>query len=270
MKNLDKVQALIAGDGELPVMVAKIAAREGFDVICISLSHKNRNQLHKYCKKVYTFGVGEVTKIINTLKENSVKQLTFIGKVSKEVLFRNPRLDKKAFNLLKSAKQLNDDALMLIMVEELEREGIKVLDQTLFIKELLVKKGTLGNIEPDNQQLEDIEFGFKTAKEIGGLDIGQSVVVQDKMILAVEAIEGTDKCIERGGKLGSKRATVVKVSKPKQDKRFDIPTVGLRTLHVMKRFGANVLALEANETFIVEEEKMIEYANKHNIVVVAV
>ncbi len=270
MEKLEKIQALIAGDGELPVHVARMAARDGYDVVCISLSHKNRDGLHKYCKKVYTYGPGEVLKILETLQNENAKQVTFIGKVSKEILFRNPKLDKKAVELLKQAKKLNDDAVMLILVKELEDRGFEVLDQTLFIKELLVKKGVFSAIQPTEAQLADIDFGFQTAKEMGRLDIGQTVVVQNKMILAVEAIEGTDKAIERGGRLSNKAAVVVKVSKPSQDKRFDIPTVGLRTLKTMRRYGANVLAVEAGETFIVEEEKMINFANKYKMVVVAV
>ena len=270
MEKLDKIQALIAGDGELPVHVARMAAREGYDVICISLCHKNRDSLHKYCKKVYAFGPGEILKILETLKNEKARQLTFIGKVSKEILLRNPKLDKKALEMLKQAKKLNDDAVMMILVEELEENNIKVLDQTLFIKELLVQKGVLSKLEPTEEQKADIDFGFKMAKEIGRLDIGQTVVVQNKMVVAVEAIEGTDKAIERGSRLSKKPTTVVKVSKPAQDKRFDIPTVGLRTLKTMKRYGANVLALEAGETFIVEEDKVINFANKNNMVVVAV
>jgi len=272
MENMNKIQALIAGDGELPVQVAKMAARDGHDVICISLSKKNRDELHKYCKKVYTYGPGEILKILDTLKQENVKQLTFIGKVSKEILFRNPKLDKRAIEMLKKAVKLNDDSVMLILVEELEKHGIEVIDQTLFIKELLVKENVFTKLKPTNEQLIDIDYGFQIAKEMGRLDIGQTVVVQNKMILAVEAIEGTDKAITRGAKLANKAkaAVVVKVSKPTQDKRFDIPTVGLRTLKTMKRYGANVLAVEAGETFIVEEEKMINFANRHKMVVVAV
>ena len=208
---------------------------------------------------------------MDTLKSENVKQLTFIGKVSKEVLFKNPKLDKQAVDLLLKAKKLNDDAIMLMAVDNLEKEGIEVLNQTIFIKELLVKKGVLGKIQPTKEQEADMEFGFEIAKELGKIDVGQSVVVKNKMVLALEAIEGTDKTIERGSKLAKKGgAVVVKVSKPKQDNRFDIPTVGLKTLKTMKRFGASVLAIEANETFIVEEEKMIDFANKNNIVVVAI
>ena len=267
---LNKIQGLIAGNGELPVCLAKSAQRSGFDVIAVSLSPSNRKQLEKYCSKVYSYGAGELQKIVATLHAENVKQLTFIGKVSKGMLFRNPRLDKRALKLIQNLKRLNDDGIMLSFINELDKENIEVLDQTIFIKDVLVTRGVLGNIQPTSTQTEDINYGFELAKEMGRLDIGQTVVVQNKMVLAVEAIEGTDKAIERGCKLGSVGSVVVKVSKPKQDKRFDIPTVGMNTLRTMYRYGARVLAVEADETFIVEKSRMIKFADSRNIVVVAV
>ena len=134
----------------------------------------------------------------------------------------------------------------------------------------MVQRGVLTKLAPTEAQNADIEYGFKIAKQMGGLDIGQSVVMKDRMIMAIEAIEGTDKCIKRGGKLArGKNAVVVKVSKPAQDKRFDIPAVGLRTIKTMKRYGANVLALESGETIIVNREEMVQFANKNGIVIVA-
>ena len=134
----------------------------------------------------------------------------------------------------------------------------------------MVQKGTLTKLSPTETQSMDIDYGFKIAKQMGGLDIGQSVVMKDRMIMAIEAIEGTDRCIKRGCKLARKKdAIVVKVSKPAQDKRFDIPAVGLRTIKTMKKYGANVLALESGETIIVNQDKMIDFANKHNMVIVA-
>ena len=145
------------------------------------------------------------------------------------------------------------------------------MDQTIFIKNLMVQKGVLTKLAPNEAQNIDIEYGFKIAKQMGGLDIGQSVVMKDRMIMAIEAIEGTDRCIKRGGKLArGKNAVVVKVYKPEQDKRFDIPAVGLRTIKTMKKYGANVLALESGETIIVNAKEMIEFANKNKMVIVAV
>lgn len=268
---LENTQCLIAGDGQLPVKMAQYANENGFNVIAISLSNDNAKDLEKYCSKVLSFGFGQADSIKKALIENEIKQITFLGKVSKTMLLRRPRLEPLAIELLRQAPKLNDDAIMLIAVRELEKLGITILDQTIFIKSLMVSKGNLTKLKPNKDQFIDIEYGYKTAKEMGKLDIGQSVVMKDKMIMAVEAIEGTDKCIKRGAKLARKKgAVVVKVSKPNQDKRFDIPAVGLRTLKVMKRYGADVLALEEGETIIVEQEKMIEYADRNNMIVVAI
>ena len=134
----------------------------------------------------------------------------------------------------------------------------------------MIPAGVLGKHKPTEAQMEDVNYGFWLAKEMGKVDVGQSVVIKDKMAMAVEAIEGTDVCIKRGAKLARKGACVIKVAKPKQDKRFDIPAVGLRTLKTMKRYKANLLAVEANETIIVDQEEVIKYADAHNIVLMAV
>ena len=267
---LEHKQCLIAGDGQLPVNMAKSAKQNGFEVICISLSSDNYKELKKYCSKVVSYGPGQVDSIKKFLKDEEIKQLTYLGKVSKTMLVKRPKLEKTAIELLKEMKKLNDDAIMLKIVEQLENIGITILDQTIFIKNLMIQKGVLTNIAPTEAQNADIEYGFKIAKQMGGLDIGQSVVMKDRMIMAIEAIEGTDRCIKRGAKLAKrKNAIVVKVSKPAQDKRFDIPAVGLRTIKTMKKYGANLLALESGETIIVDKEKMVDFANKHKMVIVA-
>jgi len=267
---LEQKQALIAGDGLLPVKMAQAAKDNGFDIIGISLSADNLNQLKKYCSKVYSVCPGEVLKIQNILETEEIKQLTFLGKVHKGLILKRPKFDSKALEMVKNAIKLNDDEVMLVLVRELDAIGITVLDQTIFIKNLMVPAGVLGKHNPTPSQMEDVTCGFSLAKEMGKLDVGQSVVIKDKMIMAVEAIEGTDKCIIRGAKLAKKGASVIKVSKPTQDKRFDIPTVGLRTLQVMKKYKANLLTVEANETIIVDQEKVIKFADKNNIVIMAV
>ncbi len=187
------------------------------------------------------------------------------------MLLKRPKLEPMAIEFLKEAPKLNDDAIMLKIVSLMEEIGITILDQTIFIKSLMVQKGVMTKTQPTENQMQDVEYGYKIAKEMGNLDIGQSVVMKNKMIMAVEAIEGTDKCIKRGAKLARHGgAVVVKVAKPKQDKRFDIPTVGLKTLRVMKHYGASVLALEAGETIIVNQEAMVKYADKNNMVILAV
>lgn len=267
---LEQKQGLVAGDGLLPVKMAQYAKENGFDVVAISLSADNYNQLKKYCSKVYSCAPGEVLKITKILKDEGIKQLTFLGKVHKGLLLKRPKFDARALELLKNAKKLNDDEVMLGIVAEMDRNGVTVIDQTIFIKSLMIPAGVLGKQKPTAEQMEDVNYGFALAKEMGKLDIGQSVVVKNRMIMAVEAIEGTDKCIMRGAKLARKDASVIKVAKPSQDKRFDIPAVGLRTLETMKKFKANLLAVEANETIIVDQEKVVKFADKNNIVIMAV
>lgn len=267
---LENKQGLIAGDGTLPVKMAQYAKENGFEVVCISLSNDNLSQLKKYCSKVYSCHPGEINKIEGILKNEEIKQLTFLGKVNKSVLLKLYKFDSRAIEILKTVTRLNDDEVMLLIVKEMEKLGITVLDQTIFIKNLMIPAGVLGKHKPTKEQMEDVNYGFWLAKEMGKVDVGQSVVIKDKMVMAVEAIEGTDKCIRRGAKLAKKNSCVVKVAKPKQDKRFDIPTVGLRTLHTMRRYKSNLLAVEANETIIVDQEKVIKYADEHNIVLMAV
>ncbi len=267
---LENKQGLIAGDGTLPVKMAQYAKENGFEVVCISLAKDNLRQLKKYCSKVYSCHPGEVNRIEQILKDEEIKQATFLGKVHKRVLLQLHKFDKRAIELLQEAQRLNDDQVMLLIVKEFEKAGITVLDQTIFIKNLMIPSGVLGKIKPTEAQMEDVNYGFWLAKEMGKIDVGQSVVIKDKMIMAVEAIEGTDMCIKRGSKLAKKNAVVVKVAKPSQDKRFDIPAIGLRTLKTMKKYKADLIAVEANETIIVDQEKVIQFADENNIVIMAV
>lgn len=267
---LEQKQGLIAGDGLLPIKMAQHAKDNGLEVVAISLSADNFNQLKKYCSKVYSCSPGEVLKIEKILKDEQIKQLTFLGKVHKSLLIKRPKFDTKAREMLAAALKLNDDQVMLTIIEEMEKIGITILDQTIFIKSCMIPAGVLGKHKPTSAQIDDVNYGFGLAKEMGKLDIGQSVVIKNKMIMAVEAIEGTDKCIRRGSKLAKKGAAVIKVAKPSQDKRFDIPAVGLKTLQTMKKYGATLLAVEANETIIVDQDKVIKFADKNNIVVMAV
>ncbi len=267
---LDNKLGLIAGNGQLPVIWSKNAHMNGIEVVSISLSADNKKQLKNYCSKVYDFGPGQIERISEVLKNEGIKQLAFIGKVHKGLVLRRPKFDATAIELLKKAKRLNDDAVMLLAVSELEKIGITVLDQTIFIKNLMVSSGVLGKHNPTKEQEDDAKYGFWVAKAMGQVDIGQTVVIKDKMVMAVEAIEGTDKCIQRGAKIAKKGAVVVKTAKPSQDTRFDVPAFGLETLKIMKKNKASVIAVEAGKTIIVDQQKAIEYADANNIVVMAI
>ena len=267
---LENKQGLISGDGILPVRMAQYAKENGFEVVCISLSRDNVRDLKKYCSKVYSCHPGEVNKIESILRDEQIKQLTFLGKVHKKVLLQLHKFDKRAIDLIKDAVRLNNDQVMLMIVQELAKIGVEVLDQTIFIKNLMIPAGVLGKHKPTKEQMDDVNYGFWLAKEMGKIYVGQSVVIKDKMIMAVEAIEGTDSCIKRGAKLAKRGAVIVKVAKPKQDKRFDIPAIGMKTLRTMRCKRASLIAVEANETIIVDQEKVIKYADEHNIVIMAV
>lgn len=267
---LEKKQGLIAGNGKLPIIWAKNASENGIEVICISLASDNKRELKKYCSKVFDLGPGQIQKIEDVLVAEEIKQLTFIGKVSKSLVLKRPKFDAKAIEILKQAKRLNDDAVMLLAVKELEKLGITVLDQTLFIKNLMVPPGVLGKHKPTEEQMNDVNYGFWVAKAMGQIDIGQTVVLKNKMVMAVEAIEGTDKCIKRGAKIAKYGAVVVKTAKPSQDKRFDIPAFGTDTLKVMKKYKAKVIAVEAGTTIFADGEDALKYADANGIVVLAV
>ena len=267
---LEHKQGLIAGDGLLPVKMAQYAKENGFEVVAISLSPDNCKELKKYCSKVYSCCPGEAKKIEKILIDEGIKQLTFLGKVSKSILLKRPKFDVKALDFIRKAVRLNDDRVMLMIIGELGEIGVTVLDQTIFIKNLMIPSGVLGKTQPTKEQAEDVNYGYWLAKETGKLDIGQSVVIKNKMIMAVEAIEGTDRCIKRGCKLAKKDACIIKVSKPKQDKRFDMPAIGLNTLKTMRKYKAKLIAVEANETIIADQEKTVKYADKHGIIIMAV
>jgi DUF1009 family protein len=195
------------------------------------------------------------------------------GKVPKALLYKNKVSvipDMKAIKLLFSLRDRADDTIMNAVVNELEKNGIILRSTTDFTRNLLATAEVMTLRKPSKNELKDIEFGLDIAKGMGLLDIGQTVVVKDMAVMAVEAIEGTDEAIKRGGRLAEKNAIVVKVSKPRQDLRFDVPVVGVDTLHSMKKVAAKVLALEAGKCIIVDKEKFIKEADKEGIVVVGI
>lgn len=264
-----KTIGLLAGVGRLPVEFARAAKGMGFSVVAIGLLPEVDAELATVAHQYYAANIGELATILGILKDNSVKEVTMLGKVTKELMFSGkvPVIDARMQKLLLSLPDNSDDTIMLGFVRELASEGIGVLDQTQFIKALMPVPGILTKRQPTQTELLDIEFGFMMAKEIGRLDIGQTVVIKNQAVMAVEAIEGTDACIRRGGQLGHGKVTVVKTAKPKQDMRFDVPGVGPATLQAMIDVGATVLAIEAGKTLLVHREQVIQMADQHNITI---
>ena len=264
-----KTVGLIAGKGKLPRVVAAAARQRGYRVVCIMLDPvADDEKLQGSVDVLEKINVGKLGKILDALKKNGAKEAVLAGKVSKELLYKSRITpDIRAMKLLWMLKDRKDDTVMLAITGEMEKEGIKLLDTTGFCGDILVPDGPLTRKEPTKPQWKDIEFGFRMSKEMGRLDIGQTVVVKDMAVMAVEAIEGTDKAIKRGGKLAGGGAVVVKTAKPQQDMRFDVPVVGTSTIHAMVEAECSVLALEAGKTILLDKDKMLAEAAEAGIAI---
>ncbi|MDY3973670.1 LpxI family protein [uncultured Veillonella sp.] len=262
---------LLAGIGKLPLEFLRAAQSEGYEVVVIAVIPNTEPALAEEADAFYDINVAKVDRIFKTLHKEGVTEVTMLGKVTKEILFKGLKFpDLRAIKLLSKLKNRKDDTIMLALVEELQKEGIHVVDQTIYMKSLMPKPGVLTKALPTKEQQQDIIFGFDVAKQMGGLDIGQTVVVKHQAVMAIEAIEGTDACIKRGGELGRGEAVVVKTAKPRQDVRFDVPAVGLTTLESMLESGCKVLAIEAERTIFVEQDEVLDLANKKGVVIVSV
>ncbi len=262
---------LLAGIGNLPVEFMRSAQKQGYEVVVIAVVDEVAPELAAEADVYYAINVAKLDKVIKTMVKEGVTQVTMIGKVTKEILFKGLKFpDLRAIKLLARLHNRKDDTIMLAIVDELAKDGLVVADQTVYLKSLMPAVGVLSRRRPTEQEEDDIRFGFATAKAIGGMDIGQTVVVKHKAVMAIEAIEGTDACIRRGGTLGRGESVVVKVAKPNQDVRFDVPAVGLATLHSMIDSGCTVLAMEAGRTLFVEQEQVLALADSNHICICAV
>lgn len=271
---------LIAGWGRFPIVVAEALKRQGCRVYCAGIKDHADPILADICDDFIWTGLAKIGRVSRYFRRNGLRDATMAGKVFKVRLFehwawikhfpdwRTVRIFWSHFVTTK--KDRKDDTLLLAIVNAFAEDGIKFNPATDYAPELLVKFGQLTNQRPTRAQIKDIEFGWNLAKEMGRLDIGQSVAVKDRACLAVEAIEGTDECIRRAGTLCPVGGfTIVKVAKPQQDMRFDVPTVGIGTLEMMVASGAKMLVVEANKTILIDEPDFIEFANRHKLIVVS-
>lgn len=271
---------LIAGWGRYPIVVAQALAGRGTRVYCLGIKNHADPLLAEICHEFDWIGLGKIGKVIRFFRRHGVTEAMMAGKVHKVRLFERwawfehlpdwGGLVTFYPHYLTRRKTFQDDSLLGAIVESLGRAGITIKPATDFVPELLVKLACLTHRRPTAAQQMDIEFGWKLAKEMGRLDVGQSVAVSGRSPLAVEAIEGTDACIRRAGSLcKASDFTVVKVAKPQQDMRFDVPTIGLGTLETLAAAGGRVLAIEAGRTIIIDQADVIEFANRKKLVVVA-
>jgi hypothetical protein len=264
-----KKLGLISGMGELPRAIASEARAQGYTVFAIALEPLADRSLSSYVDEIKWVNIGKFGEIIGTLTEQKVKEVIMVGKVPKSLLYKSKIIpDLRAIKLLFALKDRSDESILQAIATELEKEGITLLNIASLSSSLLTPEGILTENSLTEDERKDIAFGWKIAKEIGRLDIGQTVVVKNQAVMSVEAIEGTDEAIKRGGRLAGKGAVVIKVSKPNQDMRFDMPVVGLNTVRAMIEVDAKVLAVEAKNSIILNKDKMIEESKKAGISVV--
>jgi UDP-2,3-diacylglucosamine hydrolase len=261
---------LIAGNGKFPLIFAAQAQREGVELVTVAHRGETLEDIERVTGGVTWVYVGELGKIIRTFQRAGVTEAVMVGGIKKIKLFSNFRPDLRGAAFLAKVRSREDDQLLRGVAGELEKDGIRVLESTLFLSEIIPLEGVLTRRPPTAEEWEDIRLGFETAKEIGRLGVGQCVVVKRRVVLAVEAVEGTDAAIRRGGDLGKKGFVAVKVSKPQQDLRFDVPAVGLDTIRTLRELNGAALAVEAGKTILLERVELIEEAERAGIAVVAV
>lgn len=266
---------LIAGNGRFPFHVAKCAREKGYEIVVVGLKDEADPGLEKLADKFYWSSIGDLSKTISILKSENVKQAVMAGQVKHKKLYYKLFLDKRALKILGRIKDKRTDSILNAVAEEFKSEGIEFLSSTGFLTDFFPGKGKLTKSKPAKNENSDIAFGFKIAKELAGMDIGQTVVVRDMAVLALEALEGTDECIMRAGNLASKKGEpseiiIVKVAKPRQDQRFDVPVLGTRTIDSMIKIGARVLAFEAGKTLLLDRQDMISKADKNNICIIGI
>lgn len=278
MTNCNKI-GLLAGWGRLPIIVAESLKRQGREVFCLGIKDHADAKLRDLCDNYAEVGIARLGAQINYFRKHGVEHATMAGKLHKTLMFHrfywlkhlpDWRCVRKFYpHFVTRTKNRNDDTILGSVVEAYAEDGITFAPATDFAPELLARSGTLvGHVS--NSRRADIAYGWKLAKEIGGLDIGQSVAVKGRAVLAVEAVEGTDECIRRAGRLcPSGGFTVVKVAKPQQDMRFDVPTIGLDTLDTLIESGGCVLAIEADRTIILDLPEFIARARKYKLTVAA-
>jgi len=270
MKKIDKV-GLLAGEGELPVIFADEARKEGTKVIAFAAKGIASPELGSHVDKIYWLDLSETGKLPLIFFNNRIRKLVMLGKIPKSVFFKKDfSKSVEISSLLKDTKNRADDSILRKVSEKTESFGVTFINPADFLSDFMPKKGTLAKREPTAKEWEDIEFGREMARALGKLDIGQTVAVQNKAILAVEAIEGTDETIKRGGQFSKGGMAVVKTIKPNQDPRFDVPTIGIETINSLIKAKAAVLAIEAGKTFFINREESIAKADENGISIVAI
>ena len=262
---------LIAGNRKFPLLFCEGAKKKGYYVVAVAIKGETSSEIKKSADKVYWLKLSEFKRMFDIFKAEGIKNVVMAGQISPRRLFSREVVNNQDIQqILSSIKNKKADTIFGAIADKLKDAGFELLDSTIFVKDSLPQRGRLTECEPDSLVLEDVRFGLELAKAIGALDIGQTVAVKDKAIVAVEALEGTDNLIRRAGKIVRGGITVVKVAKPKQDMRFDIPVIGLNTIKRLIKAGAKCLAIEADKTLFIDREASVRLAEKKGIAIVAV
>ena len=261
---------IIAGGGQFPLLFAKSARKQGLRVYAAAHRGETDESLAGYVTRIQWVKLGQLGKIIDFFKHEGVQKTVFLGSITKTNIFRDVRPDLKGMGLWNKINIKQDDAILRAVADRLEKDGIEVVASSGYVPELLFPQGILTKKKPTKEQRKDIAFGWQVARSLGRLDIGQCVVLRNQTVLALEAIEGTDAAIRRGGSLGREKTVVVKVRKPNQDLRFDLPAIGKKTIETMMEVHAAVLAVEAGYALLFDREAVIRAADDAGMVVVGV
>ena len=261
---------LIAGNGRFPIIFADNARKLGYHVSAVAHEGETDPELANHVDRIHWIKIGQLNKLIKAFKDDQVHQAVMLGGIKKTHVFTTVRPDFRTLALAARLALWKDDDILREIAKELEKEGIAICESTFGLEGILADEGPLTARVPSEKEWEDIRYGWEVAHEIGRLDIGQCVIVKDRVVVAVEAVEGTDEAIKRGGALGGKNAIMVKRSKPQQDLRFDLPAVGPRTIEVMASVNASVLAVEAGRTIILDRDLTLRQAKSARIAVVGI
>lgn len=261
---------LIAGNGRFPIIFADNAKKLGYHVSAVAHEGETEPELAGHVDRIHWIKIGQLSKLIKAFKEDKVRQAVMLGGIKKTHMFTTVRPDLRTLAMATRLALRKDDDILRELAKELEGEGIAICESTFGLEGILAEEGTLTTREPSEKEWDDIRYGWDVAHDIGRLDIGQCVVIKDCVVVAVEAVEGTDGAIKRGGDLAKDGAVVVKRSKPQQDLRFDLPAVGPRTIEVMASVKASVLAIEAGRTVLLDREIVLAKARAARIAIVGI
>lgn len=261
---------IISGSGQFPLLFIRAAQKAGRKTVLIAHQNETSEEVAAAADEVCWVKLGQLGKLLKYFHKQGVGETVFVGAITKTRIFKDVLPDLKGLTLWNKIDKKQDDAILRAVAGVIEKEGIKVLESTCYLQHLFFPAGVLSKKQPDKNQRKDIEFGWQNARGIGSMDIGQCVVVRNCSVVAVEAIEGTDACIERGGRLAKEKAVVVKVRKPGQDFRFDLPATGIKTIETLASVNGAVLAVEAGQSLLFDPDAMIRAADEAGIVVVGV